>query len=45
MFMKRWLIAAFLLIGANASAQQAVPEIPLDGDINVLKPPAETSPR
>src|ERR1700710_406069 len=39
--MKRWLIAAFLLMGTSAFAQQAVPEIPFDGDINFLKPPAD----
>jgi DNA-binding beta-propeller fold protein YncE len=41
MFMTRWLVAAFLLFGTNAWAQQAVPEIPFDGDINFLKPPAD----
>jgi hypothetical protein len=39
--MKRWLVAAFLLMGTSAFAQQAVPEIPFDGDINFLKPPAD----
>jgi hypothetical protein len=39
--MKGWLVAAFLLMGTSAFAQQAVPEIPFDGDVNFLKPPAD----
>ena len=41
--MKGFLVAAFLLIGTSAHAQQAVPDMPFDGDINFLKPPPDIS--
>ena len=39
--MKRWLIASIALLGTTAFAQQAVPNIPFEGDINFLKMPKD----
>jgi DNA-binding beta-propeller fold protein YncE len=46
--MKKWIVALFLALGAaslglgtTALAQQPVPEIPFDADINFLKLPAD----
>jgi hypothetical protein len=46
--MKKWVVALFvalstatLALGTTAAAQQAVPEIPFDADINFLKLPPE----
>ena len=39
--MKRWLIALIALLGTTAFAQQAVPNIPFEGDINFLKMPKD----
>ncbi len=40
--MKKWLVGLLLLLGPSmAAAQQAVPEIPFDGDINFLKMPSD----
>jgi len=40
--MKRWLIATIALLGTTAYAQQAVPNIPFEGNINFLKMPKDT---
>ena len=39
--MKRWLIASIALLGTTAFAQQAVPNIPFEGNINFLKMPKD----
>jgi hypothetical protein len=38
---KRIAIALFALLGATSYAQQSVPEIPFDANINFLKLPAD----